>query len=211
MGTVALFTILFLGLCNCGYKTGSSYTNVTVDSHGMPLDVGHRVGTMSGVFLARPQTQQFDIQYEFLVTRKNLSFEGSEAKADVKVKYLHVPVLFRYGPKLFRGNPWLVTSLKAFAGPSIAFRLNAEATGDFPGARDGANVEDQFEPLDLGFVIGASLESHGLLVDARYTRGLDNLYSGAGREQFKVNNRAFWILVGLRFGIMEPIKWKTQN
>jgi hypothetical protein len=160
---------------------------------------------MSGWFHAVPLTHRFDIQYEILASRKNISFEGPYGKADVKVKYLQVPIVFRYGPKLFSGNPWLVTSLKAFAGPSIAFKRNVEASGDFPGVRDGADVEDKFEPLDLGFVIGASLESHGFLVDARYSRGLDNLYAGPGRDEFKVNNRAFAILIGFRFGIMEPL------
>jgi hypothetical protein len=211
MGTAGLAILLIGMFCNCGWKTGSSYTNVAIDSHGTPVDVGQRVGSMSGWFQARPRTHRFDIQYEILVSRKNLSFEGPEGNADVKVKYLQVPILFRYGPRLFSGNPWLVTSLKAFAGPSIAFKLNAEATGDLPGLRDPEDFGDRVHALDFGFVVGATAESHGLLLDARYTRGLSNLYTGPERDRLQINNHAFTILVGLRFGLMEPIKPPPQN
>ena len=192
----ALFVVLVL--CNCGFKMGSSYANLTIDGDGAPVSLSDRVGRLKGGFIAIPITPRFDVQYQLLISRKNVSLDNPGGRTDIEIEYLQVPVLFRYGPRLFG------TLLKGFAGPSLAVKLNTEATGDLPGALDSEDFGDKVDPLDLGFVIGAAVERYGLTLDARYTWGRGNLYAGPGRDEAKVNNRAFSILFGLRFGIMEP-------
>jgi Outer membrane protein beta-barrel domain len=175
-------------------KVGANFANLAIPGAG-PFTAENRVGRVAGLYVTRRVTPRFDIQPELLISRKGASF-GEGGRAEIEIKYLEIPVLFRYGPQVPKraSDP----SLRFFAGPSVALKLNAEASGEFPGVFDGQDIDDDVQPLDFGLVIGAEIEQHGILFDARYTWGLSNINARTDHDAVKVTNRAFAILVGCR-------------
>jgi hypothetical protein len=139
-------------------------------------------------------SSRFDIQPEALVSVKGASFSEFSADADIEITYLEIPVLFRYGSPISTG-----TSLKLFAGPSLAFKLNAEATGEFLGISEDQDIDDEVESVDFGLVIGAGIDSGRLTFDGRYTWGLMNIADTPVEDDVQVKNRTFSLLIGFRF------------
>jgi Outer membrane protein beta-barrel domain len=86
-----------------------------------------------------------------------------------------------------------------FAGPSLAFKLNADATGEFLGMSEDQDIDDDVESFDFGLVIDAGIEVGRLTFDGRYTWGLSNINSDPAQDDVDVKNRVFSLLVGFRF------------
>jgi hypothetical protein len=177
-----------------GAKGGVNFANLVFDGDAVDLNLETRIGLVAGGFVTWPITPRFDVQPEALVSVKGASFDEFGVEADVEITYLEIPVLFRYGSPVSSG-----TSLKLFAGPSLAFKLNAETTGEFLGISEDQDIDDEVESVDFGLVIGAGIEAGALTFDGRYTWGLTNINADPARDDVDVKNRVFSILVGFRF------------
>jgi Outer membrane protein beta-barrel domain len=131
-----------------GVKGGVNFANLVIDGDAADLNLETRIGLVIGGFVTWPVTPRFDIQPEALVSWKGASFDEFGVEADIEITYLEIPVLFRYGSPVSAG-----TSLKLFAGPSLAFKLNAEATGEFLGVSEDEDISDEVEAFDFGLLI----------------------------------------------------------
>ena len=81
----------------------------------------------------------------------------------------------------------------AFAGAQASYKLKAEASSDIIGLN--VDVDDDVEDLDFRAVVGAGVEMSRVSVDVRYSHGLTNFATTAGKT---ANNRTFAVMVGLR-------------
>ncbi len=62
-----------------------------------------------------------------------------------------------------------------FGGPSLAFKVSANATADFGGGSVSDDISDEIESFDFGLVFGAGWEAGRLSIDGRYTWGLSRI------------------------------------
>jgi Outer membrane protein beta-barrel domain len=177
-----------------GLKGGVNFASLVFDGDVADLNLDSRVGLVAGGFVTWPMTPRFDIQPEALVSVKGASFSEFGADADVEITYLEIPILFRYGSPISSG-----TSLKLFGGPSLAFKLNAEATGEFLGVSEDQDIDDDVESFDFGLVLGAGIDAGRLTFDGRYTWGLMNIAATPFEDDVQVKNRVFSLLIGFRF------------
>ena len=177
-----------------GVKGGVNFANLVFDSDVADVNLDSRVGLVAGGFVTWPISPRFDIQPEALVSVKGASFSDFGADSDVELTYLEIPILFRYGSPISTG-----TSLKLFGGPSLAFKLNAEVTGEFLGISADQDIDDEIESFDFGLLLGAGIDSGRLTFDGRYTWGLRNIAATEVEDDVQVKNRAFSLLIGFRF------------
>jgi hypothetical protein len=177
-----------------GVKGGVNFASLVFDSDVADLNLDSRVGLVAGGFVTWPVSPRFDIQPEALVSVKGASLSEFGADADIEITYLEIPILFRYGSPISSG-----TSLKLFGGPSLAFKLNAEATGEFLGGSEDQDIDDDVESFDFGLVLGAGIDAGHLTFDGRYTWGLTSIANTPVENDVQVKNRTFSLMIGFRF------------
>ncbi len=139
----ALGLLIGLSMLNFGVKGGVNAANLMVEGGVVHPGLNNHIGWVAGTFAAWPVTTHLDIQCETLFSRKGTSFDQSGVDADISIRYLEIPILFRYGSSVEAGKLRHGKSAKVFAGPSFAFRRKVEATGEFPGLADEEDIEDE--------------------------------------------------------------------
>lgn len=200
-----LVTAILVGVClsggsaaaqdvSGGVKGGVNFANLKFDGDLADINLDNRIGLVAGAFVTWPVTPRFDVQPEALISLKGASFDEAGVEGDIEITYLEIPVLFR-----FRSPASPNTSIQLFAGPSLAFKLNAETTGEFLGISSDQDIDDDVEGFDFGVVIGAGLEAGHVTLDGRYTWGLSSINADPESQDVKVKNRVFSILAGFRF------------
>ena len=190
--------LILLSMANFGVKGGVNAANLMIEGDVVPPVLDNHIGWVAGTFMAWPVAPHLDIQCETLFSRKGASFDESGVNADIRISYLEIPILFRYGSPVEAGKLRYGRAVKVFAGPSFAFKRKAEATGEFPGVSDGQDIDDAIAAFDFGFVMGAGIESRGIVFDGRYTRGLRNVNAQPRQNDANFKHRVFSIMVGVR-------------
>jgi len=113
--------------------------------------------------------EKFHVQPELLY-----SIEGAK---NAKLNYLRIPIMAKY---------YVADGFSLQAGPELAFKAGGDDT-----------VKDSAKSLDYGLGFGAGYElSSGLMFDARYNLGLNNINDNGGGS---VKNVSFQIGLGYRF------------
>jgi hypothetical protein len=174
-----------------GIKGGVNFATLTLDQDVGP-DFEYRIGLVAGGFFTFPLGERFDVQPEVLYTQRGATLDALGVDATIKLDSLEVPVLVRYG--LGSGGRGLVL----FGGPSVGFKLRAEASAALGGTEADEDISDEIEDVDFGLVFGAGWEAGRFSIDGRYTWGL----TGIGVdpvEEGKTTHRVISILVGYRF------------
>ena len=176
-----------------GVKAGVNFATLSYDPDA-EADLGTRVGLVVGGFVSMPLGARLSLQPEVLFSQKGQTAEGMGVTAKIKLDYLEVPVLVTYALSRSAGRGFYI-----LAGPSIAFKLSAEASATFGDQEvDDDDIGDEIEDFDFGVVFGAGMDFGRLTVDGRYTLGFTNL-SIDTEDAAKVKNRAISILAGIRF------------
>jgi hypothetical protein len=164
-----------------------------------------------GLFATFGVNEQFALQPEILYTRKGSSLEGeietvragtARVSADFDFDYLQVPVLAK-----FRIPTGSAVTPVLYAGPSLAYSLNANADGE-------VTVDGQTEPIDdgieeesvsdftFGGVIGGgiqyALDTGGRLsLDFRYGTDLTDINSeDEGEDDVSLYNESITVSLG---------------
>lgn len=123
------------------------------------------------------------------------SVDGDEER--VKLEYIEFPLLLVVPFQLGRLEPYL------FGGPWLGLETRCRYTFEEEGLKTNLGCEsagDAFDrkALDYGVAVGGGaahrLGSGKLMLEARHTRGLRNIYDGAGEAE--VLNRSFVVLLG---------------
>jgi hypothetical protein len=145
-----------------GVKGGVNFANLKFEGELADLNLDNTIGLVAGAFASFPVTPRFDIQPEALGSVKGASFAEAGVDGDLKLTYLEIPVLFR-----FRSPASQNTSIQLFAGPSLAFKLNAEVTGEFLGISSDQDIDEDIERFEIlrmaGKGIRRSIVAHDLV------------------------------------------------
>lgn len=150
-----------------GVKAGLNMTNFTGD-----FDSDAKTSFYVGGLVDFTVSDKFHVQPEVLY-----SMEGADD--DAGISYLRVPVMAKY---------YVAEGFNIQAGPELAFKVATEEDV----------LDDMTKSMDFGLGFGAGYEmSSGLMFDARYNLGLNNIYDGAGG--FDMKNTGFQIGLGYRF------------
>ncbi|MCC7168710.1 MAG: PorT family protein [Rhodospirillales bacterium] len=147
-------------------------------------DLGQLLGGVGGVFIGRDINKNFGLQLEGLYSMRGAEAEGGDAK--IKLNYIDVPVTARFGTTSASG-------IKAFAFTGAQASFNVKAEIEFLG--ETADLEEDTEKFDLGWIGGAGVEVNRFTVDARYTMGLTSI---AKDDVETTKNRTFTVMVGIR-------------
>jgi hypothetical protein len=176
---------------NWGVKGGVNFATLSVDEEPKP-EFQYRIGLIAGGFVTWPMASHLDVQPEALFSQQGATFDALGAGSTIKTDYLVIPILVRY--KLNSSGRGLVL----FAGPSLAFKLSANATADFGGGSVTDDISDEIESFDYGLVFGGGWEAGRLSIDGRYTWGLSRI-NVDGADPQKTMHRVIAVLAGVRF------------
>lgn len=187
-----------------GLKTGVNISNFVGDGAGAGSSRIPRAGLMAGGYVIFPvRNAPFKIQAEGLISSKGAIYKwdllGSAYETIIKLTYLEIPVLARFDIESRGGaKPAL------YLGPSFGIKLSAQAESRTVGSSSSGNI-DNVRSLDPGIVLGGVIDmetSKGhITIEARYTRGLVNVYesSGDSDSDAELKNSVGTVLLGYRF------------
>jgi hypothetical protein len=168
-----------------GVKAGVDFSKLRgeiVDAvvDGTPQDLfdfGTGTGFVGGAFVRIPVGGGFAFQPEVLYQSRISKLDipqfddliPGEFSASVRGNYLQVPVLLQWQP----GDSGLRPVL--FAGPAIAFRLDATVRAEAFGMAEEEDVTDETKSSDFGLIFGAGLAFGRFGAEVRYDLGLTNI------------------------------------
>lgn len=204
VGTGLIAVVAFLALPasafaqQVGVKAGLNFASLTPEEDEDP-DISRRRGLIGGVWVRlAPQTGPFSFQAEGLFSEKGVRYDarsvGLDGDADVRFRYLEVPLLARADMGAANAN----ARFFVVGGLAPAFTLSARGQGVIDGEEFTHDVRDQTEPFDLGVVGGVGATFGRALVEARYTHGLLRTNKDHNEPNDRVRNRVFSVMVGIR-------------
>ena len=198
VGLVVLVAVVLLGGApasaqgvSWGVKGGVNFATLSVDEEPKP-EFQYRIGLIAGGFVTWPLGSHLDVQPEALFSQQGTTLDELGATSTIKTDYLVTPILVRY--KLNSSGRGLVL----FAGPSLGFKLTANATADFGDGSVTDDIGDEIESFDYGLVFGGGWEAGRLSIDGRYTWGLSRINVDEADPQ-KTMHRVIAVLAGIRF------------
>jgi len=168
-----------------GIKGGWLYSSFS--QAGESLDT--RGGWEAGIFFGGNRGGVVGLMGELMYARK--SFDEGAIGRTTTLDYLEIPILLRLNIGSSNKNKGVI--FYGLAGP--VFDLNVKAE------RDGIDVSDSYEKLDIGVLAGGGLEISRIILEARYNWGLKNLLKNSG-ELFgsgDLKNQTFALIGGIRF------------
>ena len=171
---IAVICAGFAGSANAqtlAVKVGVNDSNMSQDVMFLPDDeLAPGSGFMAGLQMRRVVNRVFELQIEALFTQKGnaLRNDAADLHNTIVITYFEVPVLARVGV-MKRGR----SALSLHGGP--AFALNA-------GTKETNNDHLVERPLrlkafDMGIALGGQVEWRRLIIGARYTWGLSNIFA----------------------------------
>lgn len=184
-----------------GLKAGASLASLEREqAQTGDQPYGSRTGITAGPYLVLPLQDRAAFQVEMLFTEKggslplvDPSIVSGTIATRFKFHYMDVPMLARVnGPRVKSA------ALHAFAGPTLSLRLSAQLQTVFSGvgAFGYERDLDEMKRLDVGLTVGAGADIQRMVVDARYTHGLQDVVADLAGARLK--NRAFLITAGFR-------------
>lgn len=174
-----------------GVKGGLNIASANVEAVGFDISPDSRTGLVAGLFVHYPLREQIGLQIEGLYSQKGAKVDELGIEVDLRLDYLEIPVLGRFGIRASDD-----AFVHVVAGPAFAFKLN-----------DSLDVSDFFgfdeidiKPFDAGIAVGGGVTFRNVVVDVRYTHGLVNINDEETLDDFlEVKNRAFSVTVGWQF------------
>jgi Outer membrane protein beta-barrel domain len=178
---------------SAGFKGGVTAARLpgVTDAVEVEVDEESRWGGTGGVFVTLPLNDLVAFQPEALYVVKGATLVVSpRSKLTFDARYLEMPLFFRFGRSSRR--------LYFLAGPSVGFRLAAEAREVVDGVTETRDFSDQIKRVDVGVSFGAGATFGRFLVEGRWTEGLRDAESG-DRFGTDVRHRVVAVLAGFRF------------
>jgi hypothetical protein len=155
---------------------------------------------------------QLGLQPELIYTTKGFDAretdQGEEVSSKYKIRYIEVPVLVYWKvPLKGRGRPGV------FFGPYIGFAQKVMEVQTAFGKMEKRELGNNLKGQDFGLVFGGnvrySIGSALLMLDIRYSLGLNNISQDVTdvayefREDDPIKNRALSITLGIGFNFSE--------
>ena len=152
-----------------------------------------RVGLVGGVFLTLPLFSSLELQPEGLFSSKGTRVDLDGVKASLVADYVEVPALVRFSRRGTGTFNYYVAG-----GPSVAFLLRAKSRTEFAGATEEIDITDEVNGVDFGVAMGGGVEIGSIVIDGRYTLGLQDIDKDKS-DAIKTTNRAISLTVGFKF------------
>lgn len=200
----AIGCVGFAGSANAqmlAVKAGLNISNMTQDATAKPDD--EQVpggGFMVGAQIRRAVNRVLQLQLEGLFTQKGNTLRNKVDHLDdtIVINYFEVPVLARFGVM-----QWGKKAVSIHGGPTFAFSAGTAETNngrDVPaGVRNGQRLPAlTLKTFDMGIAIGGQVELKKLIIGARYTVGLSNIFAD-DPDVFgfsKMKNKALTVFAG---------------
>lgn len=172
--TAAIGCVGFAGSANAqmlAVKAGMNVSNMTQDATFKPDDeLVASPGFMVGAQIRRALNRVFQLQIEGLFTQKgnSLKNEAGDLNNTIVINYIEVPVLARVGVM-----QWGENAVSIHGGPTFALNaVTQETNNDHRVARPL-----KLKKFDMGMAIGGQVELKKLIIGARYTVGLSNIFA----------------------------------
>ncbi len=190
--------------CQVGLKAGLNFANVT---NASAINSKSSVGFHAGVFLSPPTNTILGSRTELLFSRQGYDYSSGSTTGTVKLNYIILTQMMAINITKF---------VQIQLGGQTAFLLSAKADSNkqSTGNASADKILSFYNRFDYGF--GGGVEIHpvgGLLIGARYTISLSNLYkqpsysSGNTQPSFIPNtgdislkNNVVMVFVGWKFG-----------
>jgi hypothetical protein len=165
------------------------------------------IGFAVGVTMVRPLNAALDFAPELLISQKGTKFAASEEDVDVELKlkmvWLDVPVLFRYG---FGAREANTTRFFVTAGPTVSLRLSCKAEAsldseelDFSLSQDCDDDSFPVKSTDFGLLGGIGLTKGRFFGSVRYTLGVTNIADAESMGNESVKTRLLSFMAGINF------------
>ena len=130
-----------------------------------------RVGVQLGGVMTQKLSDSLTMQYEAIYTQKGLTIEGSGTKVEYNLDYLEVPVLAKFK---------LADKYAVYGGGYGALALSRKAKITFSSITADGAIDSITNSFDYGLLIGVEAQlAERWSVDARYTLGLNNVFTAA--------------------------------
>jgi hypothetical protein len=152
-----------------------------------------RVGLVGGVFVTLPLLGRLELQPEGLFTSKGTRVDLDGVKASLVADYAETPVLVRFSRRGTGTFNYYVAG-----GPAVAFLLRARSRTEFAGATEEIDITEQVNRVDFGVAMGGGVEVGSIVIDGRYTLGLQDIDKDK-TDAIKTTNRAVSLTVGFKF------------
>ena len=161
-----------------GLKGGLNFANLDVDNLSTSNRTGYHVGAFATVKLTK-----IAIQPEIIFSSQGSNVDLGSGFGEVKQQfnYVNIPILLKL---------YLAAGLNLQLGPQFGFLTSAEF--------DENDIKDELKNSDISLALGAGwdLPIAGLVVDARYNLGLNDVSDSAVFGDTK--NRVFQLSLGIR-------------
>jgi hypothetical protein len=177
-----------------GLKGGTMNSTFKTDD----IRFNKRLSMFTGVFVNISPGKLLALQPELLLVQKGAARvrDDIQVRENYRINYLELPLLFKLQFPLGRlFYPHL------YFGPYYAQKLNGTYT--LTDLNDGTGTEAnaaQIKSNDYGTVMGAGVDIHGetlfLTFDARYNRGMTNIYKGENGLQ-DIRNKGLMLSAGI--------------
>jgi hypothetical protein len=114
--------------------------------------------------------------------------KGSLASNTLKQYFVEIPILARInvGASTLNG-----VSVYGLVGPVFDINLQTKL--------NDIKIEDKYQSLDIGLLIGGGVEITRFLVEARYNQGFKNVLKAEGGGTSDIKSHSFAIEFGVRF------------
>lgn len=152
-----------------------------------------RIGLVGGVFVTLPLLGPLELQPEGLFTSKGARVDLDGVKASLVADYAEVPVLVRFSRRGTGTFNYYVAG-----GPAVGFLLRARSRTEFAGATEEIDISDEVNRVDFGVAMGGGVEIGSIVIDGRYTLGLQDIDKDKS-DAIKTTNRAVSLTVGFKF------------
>lgn len=183
-----------------GLHLGGSSTTLVGDDVG---DLESILGLKAGASAAFSLSGNLGVQTGVDYTEKGAALADSDFDEKLKIDYVEVPILLRYGiPVDGPVSPHVV------AGTAVSFNIGCEFTEEFEGQSASFDCEDEgleAASIDVGLMAGAGVSyavsgPMAVTLEILYNFGLTNV--DAGDDPLDVANRAWAFLLGIEFPIL---------
>lgn len=176
-----------------GVKGGVNLATQRNTGEGDGADLQSRIGLVAGAFATLPLFSRLELQPEVLFTSKGASVDLEGVEASLVVDYLEVPALARLSRRGGGKMHYYVAG-----GPSVGFLLRARTRTKFATATEEVDISDDVNRFDFGVAMGGGVEIGALVIDGRYTLGLQDIDKDKS-DAVKTTNRAVSLTVGFKF------------
>jgi hypothetical protein len=183
-----------------GIAGGATFYEINASGdESLNVQLTDKLEPVFGIVVAADVSPSFQIAPEVLFSVKGTRIEGPGNELDIDLRYVEVPVMFRYRPAAPSGARWL----HLMAGPYAAWLLSQKVDG---GGIAASLPDDVFGTFDLGWVVGVGVGGDHARLDFRYSGGFTDIDEDGSFgdaigpiDDVKFRNRGFSLLGSILF------------